>query len=195
MWIFLKIVISPTINARLPLIVPWHLCQKTSWLCLQFANKLWLQKYHIHKCCHYLSQKDQSHLVSLLLFFPCTTGFYFKRWPYLLLHLNPVSYMMYMKCSWSVCQLILSLSHGNTWLARGGAKFIFIKRMWGIVCRCDLFPFLIESEGICLHYRCVFFKSFETNIVLSVDLHFGQLPGIILSLWRWKPKIFQTFAL
>lgn len=109
-----KVIVSLTIDVRLPLIVPWHLSQKTSWLCLQFANKLWRQKYHIHKCCHYLSQKRPITLGLSIAFPSVHYRFLLKIWSYLLLHLNPVSYMMYSKCSWSLCQridlLILALS-------------------------------------------------------------------------------------
>lgn len=62
-----------------------------------------------------------------------------------------------------------------------------------MLCRHDLLPFLIESEGICLQYWCVFFKSFETNTALSVDLHFEQLLGIVLS--DGNPRFFRLLLI
>jgi len=76
----------------------------------------------------------------------------------------PDSYVMYIKCDWFICQLIWFINlgsqsvvflHGNTWLAKEGAWFLFIKGDVGSNedTACSLF--LIEKKDIWLDCKCI----------------------------------------
>lgn len=159
----LKVVVSLTINVRLPLIVLWHLSQKTFWLfyVLQIDLSLASEILYSQMLPLFVTKKTNC-TWSLYCFSFSAQQVFIKKWPYLLLHLIPDSYMMYIKCSWSVCQLIWFINfgsqsvHGNTWLARGGAWFLFIKGMWGIMCTHDLFLFLNRKQGYLFILRIYF---------------------------------------